>query len=263
MQHRARAADRRDAPQPGARAEQVPAGAGDALQQPGTQRQPVLVPGQHARRLGRRGGRAGAGRGRGPEHASRSSTGSAACRRSTRATSAWRMALAKIFKAADVQVRDPGQGRKLQRRPGAPRGQRVPVPGPGPDQHRAPEPVPAQSASWPAARTASTRSRTSTRSSAATSTWSTTAQFIQELIDAGRLNVPPGTLRRAGHGLSRSVLSRPLQRGLRRAARGAATAPRAASSSCRGVGTAASAAALAARARSWRKSAARASATTA
>ena len=192
----------------------------DALQQPGAQRQPVLVPGQHARRVGRRARASRSWPTSRTRARSRSSTGSAACRRSTRATSSVALALAKIFKAANVKFAILGKEETLQRRSRAPRGQRIPLSDPGPEQHRATEPVPAQ---------------THRRELPAL------LQHAQERVPAagrqlrggapqpvhpgahrgGPTAGPDGHAATARHGLSRPVLPRTLQRGLRRAARGA------------------------------------------
>ena len=168
---RARAADRRDAPQPRPRAEQVPARAGDAVQQPGAQRQ---LPGQHARRMGRRGGVQELAQVEDPSSLEIiywvGCMSSFDARNQRVAT-----ALAKIFAAAGVRFAILGREEGCS---GDPRG--APATSTCSRSWRKPTSsdstsTPPENASSPVARIASTRSRTSTRSLGATTRSSTTA----------------------------------------------------------------------------------------
>ncbi len=117
----------------------------------------------------------------------------------------------------------------MHRRPGPPDGQRLRLPDAGDGQRRDARPVRgwASARSSPPARTASTRSATSTASWAGTTRSSTTRRTSRELVSSGRLATHPDGCRRhrdrrprpGTRDLPRLVLPGPLQRRGRRAAR--------------------------------------------
>ena len=85
------------------------------------------------------------------------------------------------------RLRDPRPARELHRRPRAPDGQRVRVPGVRRAERRDAQRGRRHARSSPAARTASTRSPTSTRTSAAATRSSTTPSCSSKLVRDGRL----------------------------------------------------------------------------
>ena len=112
-----------------------------------------------------------------------------------------------------------GPGRVVQRRPGPPHGQRVPLLDARPAERRDARRGQGAPRSSRPARTASTPSPTSTRSSAGVTRSSTTPSCSADLVDRGSAHAG-----RAGEGkrhLPRPVLPRPAQPGLHTAARGA------------------------------------------
>ena len=139
---RARRQHRRDPPQPGAGGEPLPEGAERGLPQHGDRRQP-MGPAEAARAsTGRRGwtcpvlgrpiGDAPATAvARHPHPATASCTGSAAPAPSTTATARWCAPWPQLLKQAEVPVRRARPAGDLQRRSGAARRQRVPLPDAG------------------------------------------------------------------------------------------------------------------------------------
>ena len=159
----------RDAPQPRAHGVALPRGAAAGVRVARAQRLAVGVQPGRPRQVGRGDGHPDDGRAaRSAASARTCCSGSAAWARSTTAPRRSPSPSRASSQACGIRFAILGQEETLPRRPGAPHGQRVPVPDAGEGHDRDARPLRGDRRSSRTARTASTRSATSSRSSAAT-----------------------------------------------------------------------------------------------